>query len=671
MTDTPTPETPPKKRGRPSNAEKMRAALILDDEDDIAFETVKQAARNDPVMGAPMRFVNANGDEEFVPPGEWMRDEWAHLDIVDPETNLPRNMPVEILGMDAKGLTTYVINTKGMVVTLPPNAGKGHFDLVFAGRSNYLTWLFPRYNKKGTKVVGWEADEFKRAVADVAGWSDVYDPDDSLRGRGMWRDKFGNPVYHAGDAILHGGRWKKPGRHDKHIYSARTRTGRPRLYEDLNPAGQRCYDILRTWNWERPDLDPVLQLGWVMTAKMGAFLFRRPAVWLTGPRGSGKSYLQGFLRSLMHEALLASSNASQAYIYRKLGQDCVPVLVDEQESKADTALTDRLLDLVRASYSGDDLGRADKDGGTVTFTLRSSFLASSIAKPSTEASDDSRMALLSLRATDKKGGAYTHDEAYRLGQVLTYRAIRWAPRWDALLETIEKALALKKGHTPRSLDTFAPFMAGFHIALYDQMPTEEQCRHYAALVDPSQLIELNTQMDDWEKCMRFLLGAVPDLFKNRTKEKTIGQIVRYYQACGDKDETDALFRGLRVSLNFKKNTPMDWDHARLFVPNSDPALIDLFNGTNWGSRKGNAGTWNGVLKQAPRDLYEDATSTKGGIDPVRGLAFSLPKLIDYLNGGHDEVEPTDPGMFSAPDPEPPVFDRLQGFEDEDAFGGGR
>lgn len=628
-------------------------------EPDESFASVKEQSLDDPQMGEAIGFWPPDSDDpsdvRWIEPGEWR----FHSDLINPESELPHNIPVQALGVGDDGLSYYYFNTLGHVVKLKGDSGKGMFELLFAGRSRYLNWLFPRFNKDG-HVVGWEADDLKRALTDWAGWCGTFDDEDSVRGRGMWRDDHGGAVFHAGDAVLIDGKWCKPGRYGRYIYPARKFTGRPKRHRDLKAVGAKVLGIYQTWAWERPELDPVLQLGWIITAKMGGALFRRPFIWVTGPKGSGKSYLQKFDRCLMHGALLASSNATPAAMYQKLGKDSIPVLIDEQESKADTTVTDRLLDLMRVAYSGDSLDRGDKDGKAKSYTVQSAFLASSIAKPAMEASDESRMALLSLRKPDvlPTESAYDEKEAYRMGQALTQRAIDWFPRWEALLDGVDKALRSKPGHESRSLDTFAPLIAGYHVAMFDDMPTAAQYAQYADLVDPKNLNELQGQEEDWERCLRHLLNAVPETLKHN-KQKSIGQVLNTFMKGGSTDtlDVDEKLSGFKVCVTWKKlddhgqPLPKEFKTALLFIPNSDPMLHQLFTGTAWSGRLGGTGPWNGVLKQAPRHLWiGDITSSKGGFSPSKGIAFRLVDLWNYFGGGRDDAPKDVAGPMFEPSP---------------------
>ena len=665
-----------KPRGRPRKPE-ITAHLAFDpapveaEEPEVYFADVREQSIGDPKMGHPMGIWLDPDDAEpkWIEPGAW---EYEGPEVVDPKTAMPRNLPVQPLGVDPSGRSYYYFNPLGAIVELKGAAGKGDFELLFTGRNDYLFWLFPRWSKDGI-LVGWEADQLRQALIKAAGWCGVFDDEESVRGRGFWRDDTGQAVFHAGNAVWFNGEWQKPGRYGRFIYPARPETGRPKKQPKMGDVGQKLLDIYKTWNWDRPELDPMLQLGWIMTAKMGGALYRRPFIWVTGPSGAGKSYLQNFSRCLMHGSLYASSNTTSASIYRRLGKDSIPVLLDEQESKADTTVTDRLLDIMRAAYSGDGLERVNKDGKTVTYQLRSSFMASSIAKPTMETSDENRMALLSINLWTGELGtkSYDENEAWKMGQALTRRAMDWLPRWNALLAMMEAALAGRQGHASRSLDTFAPLAAGYHIALYDDMPTTAQLEDYARLLDPSGLTEMKNKIDDWEKCIRHLLTVAPKSLEHLRK-KTIGQLLDVYlKNASDMDvsEVEEGLAAFQIRITWRKKDPVTGhpiaqtkENALLFIANTDPELVSLFQGTAWGGRRGNTGAWNTVLRQAPKHLWADDMTCSKGMTSSRGLVFKLQALADLLRGEESTlpvtVKPVQMGMDL---PEGSPFDKYEDF----------
>ncbi|WP_163571449.1 hypothetical protein, partial [Klebsiella pneumoniae] len=63
----------------------------------------------------------------------------------------------------------------------------------------------------------------------------------------------------------------------------------------------------QSWKWERPLLDPILLLGWIGAAFLGAALDWRPALFITGDYGQGKSTLQAIIKEVIGDALHATA----------------------------------------------------------------------------------------------------------------------------------------------------------------------------------------------------------------------------------------------------------------------------------------------------------------------------------------------------------------------------
>lgn len=625
----------------------FKASLVVDEEPQ--FDSVKTQSLQDPPLGCPLRIV-IDGVEKFIEPGEWRGEAF-----VNEFSNLPDFMPVTALGVD--GEKAYFLNTQGQIVALGGKSGKGDFELLFAGRINLLNWLWPRWNDKAKKIDGWHADHCKQALWNWAGYCGMYNGEEAIRGRGMWRDAKGGLVFHAGDAVYINGKWERPGFHDGNIYIARQTVGKP-AHNKIDQPGRLIFESLKTWYYARQDIDPILLLGWIVTAKMGAALFRRPILWLLGSAGVGKSYLQTFIRALMHEALMASSNATPAAIFQTLAVDCVPVCLDEQESKEDSRSTDRLFEIMRASYSGDSLNRGDKDGNAKKYPLRSSFLCSSIGMPPTQNSDDTRMAIIQLmkaKAIQAKE-AYTEAEAYKWGQALTRRIMHWWPRWDTLLNMVSMAMKQKAGHSSRSLDTFAPLIAGFHLATEDELPSVKQLEAYASMIEPKKVTELQARIDDWERCLRHLLGTVPDAMKTKTK-KTIGAVIqayfnKEYDGLSEAEISDKLadaMPGMKIGIKYRKGEARQPSNAYLFIPVTDAGLTELFQGTPWAGNKASKGPWALVLRQAPLPLWGEKNPETGqyqtkdeqfrfnGVN-CRGLAFNIEKTLAFINATAEQRE---------------------------------
>ncbi len=621
--------------GRPVDPLELIAKSLPD------FETqqqtgLRQSGMLDPLPGSPIDHQTyPGGPKRPIDPGDWER-----LQVGDPETGLPPGCPVTPLGKD--GQTFYFLDTQGAVAELRADAsGKGPLGALFAGRSRYLEWAWPRFGResKGGKpqVSGWDADNCRQALMDACAYKGFFTWEDQVRGRGAWHADDGSIIFHAGDEVLINCEWRPCGVHEGYIYAARPKIGRPT--RQPHPAGHgSCgdflLDLLRTFNWERGELDARLMLGWLVTAKIGGALRQRPVVFVSGGEGSGKSTLQALCRTVMNGALIATSNTTQAGLYQRLQQDSIAILVDEMEAKDDTRTVDKILELARICYSGDKMQRGGKFGQAREYSLSSSFFGSAISKPATDAQDDSRMAALTLRERQQAGGRLDVDRAAldELGRQLMRRILDWWPRWEALNEHFRE-LMIELGHKDRACDTFAPLAAGAHLAVSDNMPEVEDLAPWREWLEPKTFLETASREKTWQRCFWYLMEATPEALRSG-HFKTLGAAIEAFRHDSNQLETlEKVASAIGVAISFPRGAPVSVEHARLFVPFNVPPLHAVFEGTPWVGRLGAPGPWGGVLRQMPRDWWSVSNCEKGLNRAAKGLMIELAHVLGIERAG--------------------------------------
>lgn len=626
------------------------AALpTFEEEDEAALtEILRDMSLKDPLRGVPMTVQHPSGDKEDVLPGAWRSG------FVTYRTGLPINCPVTPLGKlgNITGTIYFFLDTLGEVVALGENAGKGNIASLFSGRPKYLEWAWPRLaapKRKGEpwQVKGWEADEARNDLFAACAYMGTFDIEDQVRGRGAWRDDNGALILHAGDAVWIDGKWKPPGAHGRFIYPGRPKIGRPwRTFEPQGEGspGAVLLEGLKSWTWERPDLDPKLALGWVMTAMVGGALEQRPVAYVVGTEGAGKSTLQKLFRLLMNGALLATSNTTQAGIYQKVKQDSVAVLVDEMEAKEDTRTTDKILELARVAYSGDKMQRGGKDGVGQEFSVNSSFLMSSIAMPPVDAQDASRMAVLMLRERVASAGGgdvlkalglRDAKKVQEIGRMLLRRMVQWMTldgnrtRWDGLIEAFKAALA-QAGHSDRSADTFGTLAAACHAALRDTLPDQAELDEWKKLLLASDLEETSGREKTWRRCFMQIMDAQPDGLRQYSKKSAGEALFAFSKGGYGVEDVNNVLKVCGMSLSWPKDTFGEtWDNARLFIPAKHPALNTLLAHTPWAGRMGAPGPWLGVLKQMPRHLYAPGKCGKGLDKKASGIFVNVADALDW------------------------------------------
>jgi hypothetical protein len=317
----------------------------------------------------------------------------------------------------------------------------------------------------------------------------IWSAAEKLRGRGAWLSMSGELLYHAGSRMQLGGRDLPTGEFEGHVYPARPAIPRPWSEPVDASSVQLLMPLLRSWNWDRPDIDPILLLGWIGAAWLGAAAPKRPVAFIMGDKATGKSTLQELLKLLFGDALIQSADTTAAGIYQRIGLDCLPVAIDELEAKADFRRQQAIIDLARAAYSGALMLRGGDRHQGVEFQARSCFLFSSINAPPLAPQDLSRMAILRLKRLPADHPKLTLDEPSLAmqGRMILRRMIDQWHRFGQTYDAFKQELAAT-GMASRAQETFGVLLACADIILHDgwdeerlRTPTADRRRRACAM----------------------------------------------------------------------------------------------------------------------------------------------------------------------------------------------
>ncbi len=593
--------------GQTSNVEAVRA-FVSDAE---PVRTVGRF-RGDPEPGQQLNGIN---------PGKWVED----------SLGLPPDCPVTPLGVEG-GINWY-LDPIGQLVAYGKPYGQADTLELFRGRHLYLYWAWPKWrvseSEKGEEefeVTGWaneKAREVLIAAATAKGpWSAV----EKVRGRGTWVDVAGNLVLHCGEDIMIGGGKTPPGEIGGFVYPTRPPIVKPwprPVPEADNPAAVLRLK-LATWSWARPGIDPHLLLGWIGVAFLGAALPWRSAVFLTGDKGTGKSTLQKLLNGIFGTWLLQTTNATAAGIYQHVGNDSLPVAVDEFEGKADNSKAKALLELARQAASGGLLLRGGDRHKGVEFEARSAFLFSSINTPPMEPQDLSRFALLCLHKLkqqdeDEEGPDLDPQVLGTIGRHILRRLVDEWPRFHETWKAFKRELG-RGGMDGRGQDTFGTLLACADLIEHEgwdekrlQFPYEGDLRNWADLLSAQRMVEFEDATENWRLCLDHLLSVPVDAWRNGTKS-TVGQVIEAWYFDKDYTKQIDLVRHQLASAGLSlQQSGHDVKTAWLVIPNQNPLTRKLFEGTKWAGDIG-ASVWSGALRQAPRgEVYEVGQGRVNGV----------------------------------------------------------
>jgi hypothetical protein len=313
------------------------------------------------------------------------------------------------------------------------------------------------------------------------------------------------------------------------------------LTAEDNPA-RALLAGFRKSKWLRPEVDPVLLLGWIGGAYLGGALDWRPSALLLGDKGTGKSTLQNTLKVLFGDALFHSSDSTAAGIYQAMGHDSRAVALDEMEPGMDARKASNIADLMRSSASGAIGRRGSSDGTANAYQMRSAFLFSAINNPLHTAADLSRVAVLRMLPFDKDSERPEPINAETAGpKVLAQMMRAWGDNGQGFRDQYARfAEALKQGgHDKRGQDTYGTLLACAAMMLGDDLAAEldvkvgpEEERWWTEHLSVENLPETEDATPNYRQCLNRILTTTVRDWRN-VSYNTIGQVVRALRSVDD------------------------------------------------------------------------------------------------------------------------------------------
>ncbi|MES3016185.1 MAG: hypothetical protein V4721_00335 [Bacteroidota bacterium] len=249
---------------------------------------------------------------------------------------------------------------------------------------------------------------------------------DNVRGRGAWIDQ-GRVIIHLGNKIMVDGVIQDNMRvkDSDFYYELKAGFSPPSTEYITNEDANQLYETLCKFRWSNP-LYPMILLGWcIMAPFCGAFRWR-PHIWITGPAGAGKTWIQDNVinRIIGDYALMATSVSTEAGIRSALGGDARPVILDEAEAHdADGARRrQKVFELARQASSESEakIIKGTAGGGSVNYRVRSTFCFSSIGASLSQYADQTRITMLYLEPGEKYDEEKIEYEKYQFEEAARY-----------------------------------------------------------------------------------------------------------------------------------------------------------------------------------------------------------------------------------------------------------
>ncbi|YBV97541.1 hypothetical protein M1D80_11870 [Phyllobacteriaceae bacterium JZ32] len=635
----PTRVAKPKKAQTQTGRRAIRAIFVdalskLEEAQRLTFAPDPNEPRADP-----------NDPEHLIRPGKW--DGY-------PDNAMPPYCPFRVVGRDIDG-TVYCVTATGHLRAVTRFDDITLADLA-APLTNDAMHAWPAWSKEKRevdeltgetkvippRVVRLETKTAARAIINEAARLPDFNPHDQHRGRGGWVNKHNDFVWHSGKYL-----WRSenkrliaaaPTMYDGFLYTRQRPSIEPwqeAVSAEESPA-RRIVEDLRTWKWARPYLDPVLTLGWLVTALMGGALKARPIIFTTGGAGVGKSTLHELIKNVLTGAVFSSVDTTAAGIYQQVKQDSLPVMIDELESKANSMKAQSVIELARVAYSGGDISRGGQDHEGTLFTMRASFFFSAINPPPMKSQDKTRMAVMNLAALDRTDGIRRNIVVNQEtdGRMILRQILDGWKRFNEELMPFYWGILHEQGLDSRAIDTFGTLLAAAELVIgADAMeqiglPVAEPAA-LGEMIGAATALERSERIDNWHACLSHLLQSTIDAWKGGEK-LTIGGVC---EQLTDRDKPlDIIYARERLACaNLGVRPAGDPSNGYcLAVPKDGPMLKKIFAGEDWHNS-----VWWDALQQAPRHIVIRDAGNKQKIkingDTKHCLLIDLQAFEDYCN----------------------------------------
>lgn len=402
---------------------------------------------------------------------------------------LPQPSPVIPLG--TQGGKLHFLDSLNQIVSATTKCDKGDLMLWFGN-----DWLETHFATEGKER--WDQRKVQVALVEDCRALGVFSPEGRVFGRGAHpaRGDAETLVLHLGrnlviaNAIVPAAKGRKEHRaRDLYrepagelrlagaspaFYPARPALPAPADRASGNDDGEALLKLLGSWYWVDPEASKLLLLGAIAQMFICGVLPWRSHVWLTAPTASGKSELQKLIRAIHGDWCLHTEDASEAAIRQQLGDDTLPVLIDEAEAHDNPERVKAIQNLMKKASTGAKIHRGGQDHKGHEFIVRSSFILSSVIHAPMRGEDRNRIAILELREVPMDCPPLELELAHwrTMGRRMHRRMIEQWPRFHRTLAIYKRAIAAQR-YQGRWQDTYGTLLACADLLLHDDLPDDD------------------------------------------------------------------------------------------------------------------------------------------------------------------------------------------------------
>lgn len=556
---------------------------------------------------------------------------------------LPDDCPVSALGT-ADGIYYYMTALRELRELAAKEHGRLQFQSLFAPRSDYLVRQWPKYAARGGReptVVGWDTAEAPTDLMNACARMGVWSKSERVRGVGCWSADNGRLIWHVGDAVIEclddgTQRVHMPGPLGDHVYPADGALPRPVMADVSTEVGAEILSIFRRWNWRRKDIAPVLLLGWTAAAMVGGALDWRPAIWVTGGKGTGKSTLRDQVLDHLFGAggVVSVTDTTEGGLRQRIGQKTAPAAVDELESEADNRRAMALLRLMRSAASGGTILRGGADHRETEFVARCCFMFSSILIPPLLPQDRSRTAVLDLSPLPQGAARLALDKGRLrdMGSLLRGRiARRWADAQAAIKRYQDELMTPPApGERPfdaRGADLLGTLLGMAEVLLFDDRE-DRDADALGWVASVRSLAHSEVDADDSEAAvLQHLLSSIIDPYRSGERTTVATWVHRAAGHDPDYGGDEKSARRLLGAFGMAIVPARPPVPAYLAIANNHQGLAPIFAGTPWAAMPGAQPVWVQALRRLAAAWAGVECSTPKNFAGAISRAVLLPLAV--------------------------------------------
>lgn len=392
-------------------------------------------------------------------------------------------------------------------------------------------------------VYGWWEEKFKSKNG--VGWNRAASllmatcrekglySDRNHRGRGAWKHK-GHTILHLGSDIysLPDRKRTELGRFESsYIFTVSPSIRAPLVKNSETFKPQRLSEVCEALSWKNKSHGKLL-CGWIMLARMCGALQWRPHLWLTGPKGTGKStVIDSIIRpALGGAAEFFQGETTSAGLRQSVKCDAVPIVFDEAETSG--MQSDRrirgVIEYARQCSSANEnvVAKGSVSGISQQFKPANMMCLSSIRVNLVEEQDKSRFCEIELgKPNGNDWDALKKEIAFidgNFGYELWSYVVRHWEKVEFFIEVLRKMIVSHEefGGDNRLADQYAPLIAGWWLC---KNGTREFGCDLIEAFDMGQIKEM--EEPDSTECWDFLTQLdVRVEGKNKTIQECIDEL---------------------------------------------------------------------------------------------------------------------------------------------------